>query len=429
MSSILVLGAGFVAGPLVRYLTQREHQLTVASQFIEEAQLIADVYPQINICEMNVADDVALGSLVKKHDLVISFVPYQFHISVAKQCIKYSKHMITASYEFPEMKALNDAAKDKHITILNEIGLDPGIDHLAAMQVIDQIHAEGGKLKSFVSWCGGIPAPSSNDNPLGYKFAWAPKSVLLALLNEATFLKNGNTVTVSAEELLENIQQVKLSEELFLEGYANRDSTSYREIYGISEADEVFRGTLRYKGFSAILQCCKHLGLLNTNIKTSAKEQQNWQDVMRIAMADLELFRSKQTQQVQVALDWLGLFEEERIVAKDKLIIDAFCDLLVEKLSYTEGEQDMVVLQHQFISITAAGVEQRRNSTLILEGEVDGYSAMAKTVGTPAAIAADLIVTNVIEERGVILPMSRAIYEPLLDELNNQGISFTETLN
>ncbi|MCP3675115.1 MAG: saccharopine dehydrogenase, partial [Gammaproteobacteria bacterium] len=414
----------------VKYLTDKEHEITVASQFLEEAQAIADDFPTISISELNVADDGSLGALVFEHDLTISFVPYQFHVNVAKQCIKYSKHMITASYEFPEIKALHQQAVDKNICILNEIGLDPGIDHLSAMQMIDSINENGGSLKSFVSWCGGLPALSSNNNPLGYKFAWAPKSVLLALLNSATFLKAGKVVTVDAEQLLKNVQKVILSSGMELEGYPNRDSVSYRDIYGLDDAEEVFRGTLRYPGFSEILQCCKELGLLdqNTNLELDANSPVSWKSLLEDNVTNLEQLLSNKSKLVYDAITWLGLLDINQTVGNANSMIDAFCQLLIEKLSYTEDEVDMVVLQHELISINAQDIKEIRHSTIILEGDVDGYSAMAKTVGTPAAIAADLILSGVIEDRGVVLPMNSGIYTPILAALEEQGITLDESL-
>lgn len=428
MSRILVLGAGFVAGPLVNYLSNRGHQITIASQFLEEAQAIADNYQDIDVTELNVTDDSALGALVSQHDITISFVPYQFHVKVAEQCIKYGKHMVTASYESAEMKALHQQAKEKGITILNEIGLDPGIDHLSAMQIIDHIHQEGGKLESFVSWCGGLPAPDSNNNPLGYKFAWAPRGVLMALLNEAVYLQDGKEVTTPADELLKSAQPVEISSDLMLEGYPNRDSVSYRDIYGISEAKMVLRGTLRYPGFSEILQCCKELGLLSIAQDLGFEQPLSWEQLLRQRVTDLDSLLEQQSELVINALKWLGLLDQTTLVPQADTMLDAFCLLLIDKLAYADGEKDMVVLQHKFVSTNAANETEIRTSTLILEGEVGGYSAMAKTVGTPAAIAADLILSGVINKRGVVLPMSSDIYEPLLEALDEKGIVMLETM-
>ncbi|MFT5520334.1 MAG: saccharopine dehydrogenase (NADP+, L-glutamate forming) [Enterobacterales bacterium] len=427
MSNILVLGAGFVAAPLVKYLIKRNHQITVASQFLHEAQVIKDEFPEISINEVNVTDEDSLGSLVDKHDLTVSFIPAPFHIRVAKQCIKYAKNMITASYETPEMKSLQQQAIDSNITILNEIGLDPGIDHLSAMQIIDLIEAEGGTLDSFVSWCGGLPAPDSNNNPLGYKFAWAPLGVLMALLNEATYLKEGEVVTVTSAQLLKTLQEVTISPELELEGYPNRDSVSYRDIYGIRNAKEVLRGTLRYKGFSDILQCCKELGLLDDS-PHQINSNQSWKALLEYQKSDLSDYLAEQKDDVVEALKWLGLLDDEHMMPESDSIINAFCHLLMAKLAYTEHEKDMVVLKHQFRSTNSHGETEFRESTLILEGDVKGYSAMAKTVGTPAAIAADLLVTGKITRKGVILPMTKDIYMPLLKALREEGIILVETL-
>ncbi|PCJ45999.1 MAG: saccharopine dehydrogenase [Gammaproteobacteria bacterium] len=427
MSNILVLGAGFVAGPLVKYLTKRNHHITVASQFIDEAKAIAVDYPEISVCELNVTDEASLGSLVEAHDLTISFIPADFHVKVAEQCLKYSKHMITASYETPEIKALNQQAIDKNITILNEIGLDPGIDHLSAMQIIHEIKATGGTLDSFVSWCGGLPAPESNNNPLGYKFAWAPLGVLMALLNDATYLKNGEVVTILGEQLLQTLQTVNISPTLTLEGYPNRDSVSYRDIYGIFDAKEVLRGTLRYPGFSDILHSCKELGLLDPSA-FEITGALSWKALLEQHKPDLSNYLNEQSTAVVEALNWLGLLDDGHLVPQANSKINAFCHLLMEKLAYTADERDMVVLQHQFRSTNAQGIPELRESTLILEGDVAGYSAMAKTVGTPAAIAADLIVTGVIEDKGVILPMTENIYTPLLKALAEEGIILKETL-
>ena len=433
MSKILVLGAGFVAGPLVKYLTYKEHQITVASQFIEEAQAIANDYPEISISELNVTDADSLGALVAKHDIAISFVPFQFHPNVAEQCIKHSKHMISASYETEEMKALHQQAVDCGIIILNEIGLDPGIDHLSAMQIIDEIHQKGGQIDSFASWCGGLPAPESNDNPLGYKFSWAPRNVLTALLSEATFLKDGEVITVPADELLFNISDDDISDELKLEGYLNRESVNYRNIYGIGEAKNILRGTLRYKGFSAILQACKEMGLLDLNERNDLDGSRDWYSLLDSNVSHFDRFLQKQSTQVIDALTWLGLTDKELLSPKAPTMIDAFCSLLLDKLSYGENEKDMIVLQHEFRSTTAQGVKELRYSTLILEGDdmtgdKKGYSAMSKTVGTPAAIAADLIVSGKIADKGVLLPMKSNLYSPILAELEEQGIVMVESL-
>ncbi len=430
MSRVLILGAGFVAGPLVNYLLKCKHQITIASQFLDEAKTLADGHDNVAISELDVNNQDFLGSLISQHDLTISLVPFQFHVIIAKQCIKYQKHLVTASYESTEMSELNQQAKDSNITILNEIGLDPGIDHLSAMHIIDSIHEQGGTLKSFISWCGGLPSPDANNNPLGYKFAWAPKSVLLALLNDAIYLKAGGPVTVPSEQLLNNVQEVIISPELKLEGYPNRNSVNYRDSYGIHDAHDVLRGTLRYPGFSEIMQCCKEIGLLDTesNLSSDIEVQTSWRKLIENKMTDFDDYLASQSEHVIEALKWLGLLDSGQVVTFKNSMINTFCSLLIDKLSYAEDETDMVVLQHQFTSENIQGKTEIRESTLILEGDIGGYSAMAKTVGTPAAIAVDLILTGEINRKGVILPMTKDIYEPIIIALEQQGIIIKETM-
>jgi saccharopine dehydrogenase (NADP+, L-glutamate forming) len=423
MSRILVLGAGFVAAPLVDYLYKKSYQLTIANQDLDEAHRLVGERSGIKVTALDVTDDQQLSQLVSEHDLVISLVPYLFHVAIAKQCLAHAKHLVTASYQSPEMFELNQQAIDKGLTFINEVGLDPGIDHLSAMKIIDEIHEQGGKLEAFVSWCGGLPAPSANDNPLGYKFAWAPRGVLLALLNSAQYIKQGEVVNVAGDELLASATSFKINDQLSLEGYANRDSVSYQKLYGIQEAQTLLRGTLRYQGFSAILQACKNLGLLST--EQDLNHYSSWYELIKRNQPELQAFLNELDEPVLGALEWLGILSKDQAPKAAECALDSFCDLLIAKLAYKQGEHDMIVLQHKFVSVNRDGETEHHRSTLILEGD-DQYSAMAKTVGTPAAIAADMICTGEISRKGVILPMTADIYQPMLDELAKQGIELTE---
>lgn len=429
MNQILVLGAGFVAAPLVSYLSRVGYQLTVASQFLHEAVAISHQQQGVQPIELDVSDASALAAQVRRHQLVVSFVPFIFHEHVAEVCIDEGKHLVTASYETERMRQLDARATEKGIIIVNEIGLDPGIDHLSAMKIFDEIHANGEQLESFVSWCGGIPAPSANNNPLGYKFSWSPKSVLLALLNDARYIRDGEVETIPADQLLEHIEQVSVSDELTLEGYANRDSTSYVKSYHIQEASKVLRGTLRYPGFACIMQSCKALNLLDTSRELIAR----WQGSDWLTFLDsqtengIEEFLDSCQPEVRAALEFLDMLTPSIVIPETGTVLDAFCSLLTTKLAYQPGEADMVVMQHQFDSLDSDGVQRHRTSTLILEGDPDGFSAMAKTVGTPAAIAVDLILTGKIERRGVILPLTRDFYVPILTKLAEEGIEMRES--
>ncbi|QGX40950.1 saccharopine dehydrogenase C-terminal domain-containing protein [Permianibacter aggregans] len=429
MARILVLGAGFVAGPLVSVLMRDpKNELTLASQFLREAEKLAAGRSRVNAAEVNVQDASQLGQLVADHDVVVSLVPYQFHVLVARQCIAHRRHLVTASYENAEIKALNAEAKSVGITILNEIGLDPGIDHLSAMKIIDEVHAEHGKVLAFESWCGGLPSPTSNNNPFGYKFSWAPRSVLQALLNSATYLKDGELIHIPAENLLRNPVALQVDEHLQLEGYPNRDSVGYREVYGLREVQTMLRGTLRYPGFCAMLDECKAVGLLDVTPNAMLQPGQppvSWNDWLAAAMTVNNIkVLSLETEQ---ALAWLGM-RGEQPMPQVGTVIDAFCQELLAKLRYAPGETDMVVLQHRFLIQRSNGEREWRYSTLICEGEPNGPTAMAKTVGIPCALAVQLLLDGGIARRGSILPVTPEIYQPILAQLGNEGIRCEESV-
>ena len=427
MHSILVLGAGFVAAPLVDYLTGKNYRITIASHLLAESEAIANNYETVTAIQLDVSNNQSLSDVIREHELVVSFVPYVFHQQIAEVCIAESRSLVTASYETKQMRALDAAAKQAGITIVNEIGLDPGIDHLSARKLFDDIHAEGEELQSFVSWCGGIPAVSANNNPLGYKFSWSPKSVLLALLNDAKYINHGQEAIIPAAELLNETEIVKVSEELALEGYANRDSTSYVNSYNIPEADKVLRGTLRYPGFCEIMQLCKNIGLFDQSDCINQWHGKEWIDyILATTQQSLAEFSAHLTEVQYQGLEYLGLLSKGHAIPKAPTILDAYCHLLTDKLTYADDESDMVVKQHQLQSKTVSGQQLLRTSTLVLEGDPKGFSAMAKTVGTPAAIMVDMIISKEFTDKGVVLPMTADFYAPMLPRLAAEGIELVE---
>lgn len=427
MAKILILGAGYVAGPLVDVLHRRaENTLTIASQFQQESEALAADRERIAAVALDVTCPAALSALVASHDLTVSFVPYLFHMNVAEACLEHGKHLVTASYEQAAMKALDAQVQAKGLTFLNEIGLDPGIDHLSAMRIIDEAHAEGAQIESFVSWCGGLPAPEANDNPLGYKFSWAPRAVLLALLNEAHFRRNGENVSLSRDELLPSTAPVTVGA-LALEGYPNRNSLNYEAVYGISGVKDLLRGTLRYRGFAAILQAAKQAGLLDVEADprlAAGMPALAWRELiatgLSLPLADLQT-RFPFAEPVREAFSWLGLFGDSAVPQAGNRL-DGFCELLKARLQYAPGERDMVVLHHKFVVRKADGLAKSKTSTLVAYGTPGAYTAMAKTVGIPAALAAQAILDGEISRRGVILPVTADVYEPLLEGLAREGI-------
>jgi saccharopine dehydrogenase-like NADP-dependent oxidoreductase len=429
MPKFLVLGTGFVAEPLLEYLHRRtDNNITIVGITLEEAQELAAKFIGVQSRCADVSDKAQLLHLIKGFDVLISLVPAPLHPLIAEVCIMHKVNMLTASYQSAAMEKLSGAAQKAGICILNEMGLDPGIDHLSAMKIIDEVHQKGHEVTAFLSWCGGIPAPASNDNPLSYKFSWEPRGALLALLNDAVYLHNDEVINIAGEQLMQSSKAMEIAG-LKLEGYANRESISYKKTYGIMTAQTVLRGTLRYQGFCEIMQAVKCLGLMSTDT-FHTPENINWLDYLLQLNEgkDIQGLRKQMSQKAWQALYWLGCFSTEQKVAVANCSIDALCQLLLSKLSYKPGEQDMVVLQHKFVIKKPNGDCYFLTSFLKKLGDVKGYSAMAKTVGYPAAMAAQLIADKKIDGVGLLLPISKDIYQPILELLKLEGIEFMEEI-
>ncbi|MGB9894238.1 MAG: saccharopine dehydrogenase C-terminal domain-containing protein, partial [Candidatus Saccharicenans sp.] len=347
MKKVCVLGAGLVAGPLVEYLLSFDDlQLKVADIEVEKARQLVKDHPRGQAFELDLKNRQALTELIAGVEVVVSMVPYTFHPYVAGICLDLGKHLVTASYVSQEMKALDQKAKEKNLIFLNELGLDPGIDHMEAMRMISRTRAEAGRVISFISYCGGLPAPENNDNPFGYKFSWSPRGVLLAGRNEARYLQDGQEVVVPAEELFAHYKMVDIPGLGTFEGYPNRNSVSYVEIYGLQGVKTMLRGTLRYPGWCPRLKKIVELGLLEI-------EEREWQsktyaeflgeylglsgsgDLKEKVAARLKL--SPDSEIIQ-SFDWLGLFSDRRLPAQKISPLDLLVALMVDKLKYKEGE-------------------------------------------------------------------------------------------
>ncbi len=435
MKRILVAGAGLVAGPLVKYLLdQPDFAVAVGDIDVSRAQKLVAGHPRGEAKELFVENSAQLRAEIARADLVVSMVPYTLHPVIAAAAIDLGKSVVTASYVGPAMKALEARAKDKGVLVLNEVGLDPGIDHMEAMRIIHKIRREGSRVLSFTSYCGGLPAPDSNNNPFGYKFSWSPRGVLLASKNSARFLKDGIIITILPERLFENPEMVPIPGLGAFECYPNRDSVSYRDIYGIPEARNVLRGTLRYPGWCRTLKKIGDLGLLDeTERDWGAKTHLELMgelvqappggDIRKAVAAFLGIEAGSD---IMERLEWLGLFEPEPLPFIRGSALDFLTALMVERLRYEAGERDMIILQHAFEVETWEGRRERTTSTLIDYGVPHGDSSMSRTVGLPAAIAARLIVEGRIQMTGVQIPVFPEIYDPILDELAALGIRFEE---
>jgi len=434
MKKVLVLGAGLVARPLVRYLLEREHEVICASRTVAKAEKLISGHANGKAHELNLKDEAKLAAYIDGCDLAVSLVPPAFHTLVAKMCIERKKPMVTTSYVSPEMQALDKPATDAGVVVLNEIGVDPGIDHMSAMRIIDAVRQKGGKIISFKSYCGGLPAPEDNDNPFGYKFSWAPRGVLLASRNGAQYLLNGRKVEVRPERLFRDMHILQVEDFGDFEAYPNRDSLEYLDVYGLQGIQTLFRGTLRNMGWCDCMYRYRQLGLLELDEVDVAGK--TYADFMRefLGAGPEEDLRIAAARKMAVAPDalpawnlhWLGMFSERKFMVEKISPLDAMGELMFERLAFAPGEHDLIVLYHDFTAAYPAGKHERITSRLIEFGQEDGDSAMARTVSLPAAIGVHMILQGKITTPGVLRPIKPEIYNPVLDELANLKIECTE---
>jgi saccharopine dehydrogenase (NADP+, L-glutamate forming) len=435
MKKVLILGAGLVAKPLVRYLLdQPDFEVEVASRTVSKAVKLIDNHPKGTAKALNLKNEEGLRDEVAHADLVISLVPYAFHPKVAKYCIDFQKHMVTTSYVSEIMQNLDAEAKRAGIIILNEIGLDPGIDHMEAMRIIHDVKNKGGEITSFTSYCGGLPAPEANTNPFGYKFSWSPIGVLLAGKNSAQYYRDGQQVFIPSENLFDNYEIIPIEGLGDFEGYPNRNSLPYIDLYNIGSTRTMLRGTLRNLGWCRTMKKIVKLGLLDEEVKDWAG--MTYAGFLRILLdeaADTDLKKSlasrvgmEENSDVIQRLEWLGLLDEKPLSVEKGSALDVLGALMLEKLQYEEGERDMIILEHTFEASYPDKGREKITSTLVDYGIPGGDSSMARTVGLPAAIGTKLILEGKINERGVHIPVKPAIYVPILEELKGMDIRFNE---
>jgi saccharopine dehydrogenase (NADP+, L-glutamate forming) len=430
---VLVLGAGMVARPLVDYILGRtDYGLKVASRTASKAEALLGGHER-GVCRpLNVDDAAGLDEDVAEADLVVSLVPYTYHVRIAERCLAHGKPLITTSYVSPAMRDLDGRARDAGLLFLNEIGLDPGIDHMSAMRVIHAAAGEGGRVTSFRSYCGGLPAPEANTNPWGYKFSWSPRAVIMAARNAARYLEDGRVVEVPGPDLFADCRVVGVPGAGEFERYPNRDSLPYVETYGLEGIATMFRGTLRNHGWCATWLALSRLGFLDdrpqkfggstyaqftAGVLGTGAENARAEFAARAGVGEYD--------DIVKRLAWLGFFSEEAVPCDEAAPMDLLAIRLQEKCPYEEGERDMIVLHHEFL-VAYGGRREFVTSTLVDYGVPGGDSAMARTVSLPAAIAARLILDGKIDLAGVHIPVVPEIYEPVLDELEALGIKCVE---
>jgi len=433
MKKVLVLGAGLVTRPLVRYLLDHGFQVTVASRTVSKAEKLIDGHSHGKAVALDVDDEACLRDLIAAHDLAVSLLPYVYHVKVAGLCIELGKHMVTTSYVSDAMRGQDQAAQSAGILILNEIGVDPGIDHMSAMRVIHRVKGKGGHIESFRSYCGGLPAPEANDNPLGYKFSWSPRGVVLAGRNNARYLENGNVIEIPGQDLFLHHHPIRIAD-MDLEFYPNRDSMGYIDLYGLDRATTMFRGTLRNPGWCRLWKKIADLNLLDLTERDI--EATTWAEFiaglignppgdLRQAMAT-HLGVSADDRMLE-QMEWLGFFSREPLNFKHASNLDVLAGRLLEKMQYAPGERDLLVLHHDFIAhYPETGRREHITSTMVDYGIPGGDTSMARTVSLPAAIAVRLILEGDIVATGVHIPVTPSIYEPVLDELEVMKISCNE---
>lgn len=434
MKKVLILGAGMVVNPIVRYLLDKGFGVTVATRTKSKADEMIGGHPNGRSVAWTVEQEDELDQMIAGHDLTVSLLPYLYHVMVAKKCIRLKKNMVTTSYVKPEMRALDTEARAAGIIILNELGLDPGIDHMSAMRIIDHIHGKGGKVEEFYSFCGALVAPEVEENPFHYKFTWAPKGVVMAGNNDGNFLKDGEVKYVPTENLFRNPLKVDFPKVGILDVYPNRDSIPYKELYGIPEAKTIMRGTFRYEGWCVIIDALKVLKLItydkfNMEGMTYAGMMANMvgasstENIVAKVAAKLGV---KINARAIVAMEWLGLFSNEPMNRKEDSTFEVVSDLMLAKMMIQPEERDMVVMQHTFLASYPDGKQEVIKSRMLDFGTLKTDTSVARTVALPAACGVQMILEGKITEKGVHIPVIPDIYNPILDQLETMNISMVE---
>ena len=436
MQRVLVLGAGLVARPLVSYLLESGFAVTVATRTVSKAEALVAGHDNGTAIPLLMDDRDSVVGLVRESDLVISLVPPPFHPDVARICLDEGKNLITTSYISDAMKALDAEARDKGLLLLNEIGLDPGIDHMSAMRVIHHVEAEGGKVVNFFSACGALPAPEAADNPFSYKFAWSPIGVVRAVHNSGRFLRDGEAVDVPSENLFGYVQGKHIDGIGDMEIYTNRDCLGYIDLYGVEGVNNMFRGTFRYPGHCEAWAKIVALGLTDEDrtLDLEGKTLREFLAMVAGTSADkledtlLERFGGDVNDGFFERLRFIGLLGDEPAPLAEANPCQIFVHQMEKLMLFGEQERDMVLLCDEFDVEYPDGRVEHHRSLLLAYGIPGGDSATARTVSLPAAVATRMILEGSITDVGVHAPTIPSIYNPVLDGLAEMGIECVETV-
>jgi len=441
MRNILIIGAGRSASSLIEYLLNKAEpenlHITIGDLSAELAQRKTKGHPRATAITFDIFDENQRKEEISKADIVISMLPAHLHFEVAKDCITYKKHMVTASYISPAMQELDAQVKANNLVFMNEIGLDPGIDHMSAMKIIEEIRDKGGKVLLFESFCGGLVAPESDNNLWNYKFTWNPRNVVLAGQGGAAkFIQEGNYKYIPYNKLFRRTEFMNVEGYGRFEGYANRDSLKYRSVYGLDDALTLYRGTLRRVGFSKSWNMFLQLGMTDDTYVMENTETMSYREFTNSFLpyhptdsVELKLRHILKIDQDDIQWDKLvelDLFNDEKIVGlRNATPAQILEKILSDSWSLAHDDKDMIVMYHK-IGYELNGQQQQIDATMVCIGDDQTYTAMAKTVGLPVAMAALQILNGNITTPGVQLPLRREVYLPILKELEEFGVIFNE---
>jgi len=441
MREILIVGAGKSTSVLINYLLEQADKedlfLRIGDLDIENARKACNNHSNCEAFELDVFKAKSREPAIERADIVISMLPARFHIEVAKDCLKFGKNMVTASYISDEMKALDEEVKAKGLVFMNEIGVDPGIDHMSAMQVIDRIRDKGGKILLFESFTGGLVAPESDDNLWNYKFTWNPRNVVVAGQGGvAEFIQEGKYKYIPYHRLFRRTEFLQIQDHGKFEGLANRNSLKYQSIYGLEDVLTLYRGTIRKVGFSRAWNMFVQLGMTDDSFEMKDSKNMSYRDFVNsfLPYSPSDSVELKVRHNLKIDQDdimWEKLIEldlfnsDKKIGIKNATPAQALQKILMEKWSLAEDDKDMIVMYHKF-GYELNGQKKQIDSTMVHIGEDQSKTAMAKTVGLPVAMATIMILNDEIKTHGVQLPINKEVYEPILKKLEEHHIKFKE---
>ena len=439
MKRILVLGAGLSSSTLIRYLLNHSEKynwhVTLADVSLEAAQNKISKHPNGQALQFDINNESLLKTQVSMADVVVSMLPASMHPTVAKECVRQGTHMLTASYISEEMKALDQEAKQKGVLLLNELGLDPGIDHMSSMKLIDELKSKGGELIQYVSNTGGLIAPEYDTNPWHYKFTWNPMNVVLAGKGGAKYKEYGHVSYLPYHRVFTRLSRINVLNYGEFEVYPNRDSLKYGEIYKLENPATLFRGTIRRPGFSKAWQTFVLLGLTDDSYVMNDSEHMTYREFINrfLPYDKAKTVEEKLAELLHVSIDseekkklnWLGIFEKKPIGLSNASPAQILQHILRKKWMLEADDKDMIVMQHQ-LEYELGGKRKKISSSLLVKGQDQQHTAMSIAVGTPLAIAVKLLLNGQITARGVHLPVLAEIYMPVLAELEHYGIKFIE---